>query len=289
MGAQTPDAYRYGGGQIAREYPRAGAGSSPSTPTESSMKYRRTDEDRGLTTMQSSPFAPPEHQVLPEREYMRDDEPLIGVSQDSSPYGRRRRRDVRVAMSRDDIAHAEAPARSAPRMVSVERMYVPVEGVEEARRRDAMAYQHEWVEGRTGYSETPRKKRRWKLGLGMFTLGFFAGITATIVSVVVLASLVAGQPAQFATAVNSCQAAPFAKVSSDGSSLEMTTFGKKQPGMSMRTLGCVLEKLDAPASLEQRMNTTRAIDGTREETWGSYRATWTYHPDQGLHVVISRE
>ena len=70
MGAQTPDAYRYGGGQIAREYPRAGAGSSPSTPTESSMKYRRTDEDRGLTTMQSSPFAPPEHQVLPEREYM---------------------------------------------------------------------------------------------------------------------------------------------------------------------------------------------------------------------------
>ena len=289
MGAQMPDAYRYRGGEFAREYPRPGAGRSPSTPTESSTVYRRTDEDCGLSATQSSPFAPREQQQSPEREYAHYDEPSIDASQDPSPYGRRKRRDERVEMNRDDIEHAATSARPAPRLVSVEQMYVPAEEVEEARRRDAMAYRHEWAEGRTRFHETPRAKRRWKLGLGMFTLGFFAGIIATIVSVVALATLVGGETAQFATAVNDCEAAPFATVSSDGSSMEMTTFGKKQPGMSVRTLGCVLEKLDAPASLKQRMDTTRAIDGTREETWGSYRATWTYHPDQGLHVVISRE
>ena len=289
MGAQTPDAYRYGGGQFAREYPRPGAGRSPSTPTESSTAYRRTDEDCGLSTTQSSPFAPREQQASPEREYAHYDEPLSGVSQDPSPYGRRKRRDEHAEMNHDDIAYAATSARPAPRLVSVDQMYVPADEVEEVRRHDAMAYRDERAEGRTRYRETPRAKRRWKLGLGMFTLGFFAGIIATIVSVVALATLVGGETAQFATVVNACQAAPFAQVSSDGSSMEMTTFGKKQPGMSMRTLGCVLEKLDAPASLRQRMDTTRAIDGTREETWGSYRATWTYHPDQGLHVVISRE
>ncbi|WP_141764687.1 hypothetical protein [Actinomyces sp. HMSC035G02] len=192
-------------------------------------------------------------------------------------------------MSRDDIARPATSARPAPRPVSVEQMYVPAEEVEEAHRRDAMAYPIESAESGTGYRETPRAKRHWKIGLGMFALKFFAGFIATIVAIVALVALGGGETSQFATAVHDCEAAPFAQVSSDGSSMEMTTFGKKQPGMNPYTLGCVLEKLDAPASLKQRMNTTRAIDGTQEQTWGSYRATWTYHPDQGLHVVISRE
>lgn len=289
MGAQMPDAYRYRGGEFAREYPRPGAGRSASTPTESSTAYRRTDEDNGFSTTQSSPFAPREQQVLPEREYAHYDEPSIGVSQDSSPYGRRRRLEEHVEMSRDDIARPATSARPAPRPVSVEQMYVPAEEVEEAHRRDAMAYPIESAESGTGYRETPRAKRHWKIGLGMFALKFFAGFIATIVAIVALVALGGGETSQFATAVHDCEAAPFAQVSSDGSSMEMTTFGKKQPGMNPYTLGCVLEKLDAPASLKQRMNTIRAIDGTQEQTWGSYRATWTYHPDQGLHVVISRE
>lgn len=289
MGAQMPDAYRYRGGEFAREYPRPGAGRSASTPTESSTAYRRTDEDNGFSTTQSIPFAPREQQVLPEREYAHYDEPSIGVSQDSTPYGRRRRLEEHVEMSRDDIARPATSARPAPRPVSVEQMYVPAEEVEEAHRRDAMAYPIESAESGTGYRETPRAKRHWKIGLGMFALKFFAGFIATIVAIVALVALGGGETSQFATAVHDCEAAPFAQVSSDGSSMEMTTFGKKQPGMNPYTLGCVLEKLDAPASLKQRMNTTRAIDGTQEQTWGSYRATWTYHPDQGLHVVISRE
>lgn len=289
MGAQMPDTYRYRGGEFAREYPRPGAGRSASTPTESSTAYRGTDDDCGFSTTQSSPFAPREQQVSPEREYAHYDEPSIDVSQNPSPYGRRKRRDEHVETSRDGIAHAATSARPAPRLVSVEQMYVPIEEVQEARRRQALAYRDDETGTRTDHREPPRKKRRWKLGLGMFSLGFFMGIIATVVSVVALAALMADGSTNFAAAVNTCQAFPYAQVSSDGTSMEMTTSGKKEPGMSVRTLGCLLEELDAPTSLKQRMESTRAIDGTQEEKWGSYRATWTYHPDHGLHVVVSRE
>ncbi len=289
MGAHMPDAYRYAGGQPARAYPQPGAGSSPSVPTERAATYHRADEDRGLSPAQSSPFAPREQQVTPERERVHYDESSVGLAPESSRCAGDRWRDERSDRDHVGSVSDPAPVRPAPRLVAVEQMYVPVEEVEEARRRDAMAYRHGRLDIPAEYCEPRRKKRRWKLGLGMFILGFFSGIIATIVSVVGLAMLVGGQDQAFAQAVTACKAAPHATVASDGSSLEMNTFGKKQPGMSVVTLGCVLQELDAPESLMQRMDTTRAIDGTREETWGSYRATWTYHPDQGLHVVISRE
>ena len=50
---------------------------------------------------------------------------------------------------------------------------------------------------------------------------------------------------------------------------------------------CVLGKLGTPASVRERMYATRAIDGTQSEQWGSYKATWTYEPDQGLTVIVS--
>lgn len=289
MGAHMPDAYRYAGGQPARAYPQLGAGSSPSVLTERAATYHRADEDRGLSPAQSSPFAPREQQVTPERERVHYDESSVGLAPESSRCAGDRWRDERSDRDHVGSVSDPAPVRPAPRLVAVEQMYVPVEEVEEARRRDAMAYRHGRLDIPAEYREPRRKKRRWKLGLGMFILGFFSGIIATIVSVVGLAMLVGGQDQAFAQAVTACKAAPHATVASDGSSLEMNTFGKKQPGMSVVTLGCVLQELDAPESLMQRMNTTRAIDGTREETWGSYRATWTYHPNQGLHVVISRE
>ena len=163
--------------------------------------------------------------------------------------------EVRNALNRDreGIAFSAAPARPAPRLVSVDQMYVPAEEVEEARRRHVLAYHYEQADTRSESREAPRKKRRWKLGLGMFVLGFIAGIFATVASVVALAMLVGGQKQEFATAVSACKAAPHATVAADGSSLVMNTFGNKQPGMSVVTLSCVLRELDAPESLMQRM------------------------------------
>jgi hypothetical protein len=50
---------------------------------------------------------------------------------------------------------------------------------------------------------------------------------------------------------------------------------------------CVLDELDVPQSLIARMESTRALDGMQSATWSSYEITWTYHPDDGLDLIIT--
>jgi hypothetical protein len=35
-----------------------------------------------------------------------------------------------------------------------------------------------------------------------------------------------------------------------------------------------------------RIETTRALDGVRDDAWGPYEATWTFHGDDGLQVTM---
>ena len=39
---------------------------------------------------------------------------------------------------------------------------------------------------------------------------------------------------------------------------------------------CVLEELDAPGSVWQRMGRATALSGPDEQTWGDYKASWSY-------------
>ena len=43
--------------------------------------------------------------------------------------------------------------------------------------------------------------------------------------------------------------------------------------------------LGLPASLLEKMSSTRALDGTQTQNCGTYTATWNYHPDKGLKVI----
>ena len=56
--------------------------------------------------------------------------------------------------------------------------------------------------------------------------------------------------------------------------------------LSVSDLLCVLEALDTPDAVITQMSQTRALDGTQSGTWGDFSATWTYHPDDGLDIVI---
>lgn len=63
-----------------------------------------------------------------------------------------------------------------------------------------------------------------------------------------------------------------------------------QPGWSIdmsEKFTCVPDLLDAPDSVLERMEGTRALDGTLDAAWGDYTVTWTYHPDDGLRAVYS--
>lgn len=50
---------------------------------------------------------------------------------------------------------------------------------------------------------------------------------------------------------------------------------------------CVLERIGAPPSVTARMDSTRALDGMQDAEWGGFTASWTYHPDEGLNLIIT--
>lgn len=57
-------------------------------------------------------------------------------------------------------------------------------------------------------------------------------------------------------------------------------------GLQWSNVQCLLDALDVPASIQQRMGQTRALDGMQEATWDDLKATWTYHPNTGLDLIV---
>ncbi|HEX7134341.1 MAG TPA: hypothetical protein VF228_17325 [Iamia sp.] len=51
-------------------------------------------------------------------------------------------------------------------------------------------------------------------------------------------------------------------------------------------LAALLESLDFPASTLDRMGQTRALDGTQTAESELATAWWTYHPDDGMTVIL---
>ncbi|MPV51470.1 hypothetical protein GCG21_15935 [Pseudactinotalea sp. HY160] len=57
-------------------------------------------------------------------------------------------------------------------------------------------------------------------------------------------------------------------------------------GLSTFVLECLYVSLDTPAWLQTNIGQTRALDGRRQGEWEHFRAEWSYHPDNGLNLVI---
>jgi hypothetical protein len=49
---------------------------------------------------------------------------------------------------------------------------------------------------------------------------------------------------------------------------------------------CVFDTLKVPTRVLDHISTTRALDGQQTDSWDSYKARWTYHPDDGLNMSI---
>lgn len=95
---------------------------------------------------------------------------------------------------------------------------------------------------------------------------------------------------QFSDAANTCgfSSADYETIE-EGESLELNHAAKPNgSGITSTEVFCFLKELDAPASLEAKINNTRALDGTQTETWEQMKATWTYHPDSGLNLILER-
>lgn len=56
---------------------------------------------------------------------------------------------------------------------------------------------------------------------------------------------------------------------------------------SVSGVACVLDELDTPASVRAQIESTTALMGGQEAEAEGLNYTWSYHPDNGLKLVIT--
>jgi hypothetical protein len=80
-----------------------------------------------------------------------------------------------------------------------------------------------------------------------------------------------------------------AVVGDDGYSLELDGEGKGASSgiMSVTDIACVLGRLKVPDSVVSQMDATSALQGRQAAEWDDVSASWTYHPDNGLDVILT--
>ncbi|GIH08081.1 hypothetical protein Rhe02_61480 [Rhizocola hellebori] len=81
----------------------------------------------------------------------------------------------------------------------------------------------------------------------------------------------------------------YATVGDEGNTLILKSQGEEQPGISYSQLECFWTELDVSDALRSELGATRALDGRRSGDWGSFHASWSYHPDSGVNMTITRK
>lgn len=79
-------------------------------------------------------------------------------------------------------------------------------------------------------------------------------------------------------------------VEDDGHTLLVATLPQDDDplGVSTTALTCVQQALDMPTWLTESMGQTRSLDGRQSEEWSNFSAQWSYHPDNGLNLIITQ-
>lgn len=107
------------------------------------------------------------------------------------------------------------------------------------------------------------------------------------------AAAVAAPTSVLKDAVSTCRLKnnPDARLGDNDTSLTLNGAGKEDfatlKGLPDSLLSCLLDAAKTPDYVHAQMEQTRALDGTQRGTWGSISASWTYHPDSGLDVVLT--
>ena len=265
--------------------PRQSKESRPSKETAASTQCNAVARD--AVHAQAAPVA---ESPAPVREYAHLDEAGVAFEGDQRPgvpvHHDWRRTTMRVVNSAGEQA-AQKQGASTPAL-PVSTQAEEASGVGGASRAQRATRHSRVGASRMERRERPARRGQPYRGLLMFLLGFISAL-------IVVASVVGGLyvarstgASGFANAVDSCHARGLhARLASDETSLTLEAFSDSGDSLTTPIFQCVLGKLGTPAAVRERMYATRAIDGTQSEEWGTYKATWTYEPDQGLTVIVS--
>lgn len=89
-------------------------------------------------------------------------------------------------------------------------------------------------------------------------------------------------------AADACEAATGNAIdtSDDGKTIAISTSDFRRPRSVTEASTCVMTELDVPTSIKTKMGSTTSLMGRQEDSWGSFDVSWTYHPDDGLEIVV---
>lgn len=97
----------------------------------------------------------------------------------------------------------------------------------------------------------------------------------------------------FTTVYNDYLDSKYAEVAEDGSYLRIDTnpydisdYNSKE---GLTELETAIDKLKLPSTLKEEMYETRAMDGRQVKDYDGITVSWTYHPDQGLEVLFTKD
>lgn len=125
--------------------------------------------------------------------------------------------------------------------------------------------------------------------LGGVAVGVFATLMVgqVIMPAITSASEALG-PTAIVRATSACgiEDDPWITIGDDGHSLSMQSEGAENDGADILDVACVLAELDTPDSVISRIDSTRALDGRQSAEWDDLAASWGYHPDNGLDLVV---
>jgi hypothetical protein len=79
------------------------------------------------------------------------------------------------------------------------------------------------------------------------------------------------------------------QVADAGKTLRIDTLGEEDStGADASTVTCILSRLKTPTAVISHMNSTPAPDGQQQDQWEGFTASWTYHPDHGMDLVLRK-
>lgn len=122
-------------------------------------------------------------------------------------------------------------------------------------------------------------------------IGGLIGLAIVLVGAFLAVSLFGEKSvsAQFSDAYETCGSPAYISVGDNGTSMSLQSEGADSPGANFAEVFCVLAALDIPDYVVDKMDSTRALDGTQTANWNGIDASWTYHPDVGVRVILSQE
>jgi hypothetical protein len=77
------------------------------------------------------------------------------------------------------------------------------------------------------------------------------------------------------------------KIADNGKTLLVDSRGEEDyTGISYDSMTCIFNAITMPTAVQAHVGDTRALDGRQEDSWDGFTASWSYHPDQGMDMII---